>query len=73
MAKTNIDYVYCDSPENVIWWLEETRDKDDIVTHGFPFTAEYPLEKLKDASQIISVSYDQSRDMYLVVFRVEEE
>ena len=72
MAKTNIDYVYCNSPENIIWWLE-THDKDYIVTHGFPFTAEYPLEKLKNASQIISVSYDQSQDMYLVVFRVEEE
>jgi hypothetical protein len=30
-------------------------------------------EKLKDGNQVISISWDQSYDQYLVAFKVEEE
>ena len=71
--KSNIEYAYCNSPEDISWWLGG-HVKNGVGLQGFSYS--YPWnswEKLKDASQIISVSYDQSQDMYLVVFRVEEE
>lgn len=71
MAKTNIDYVYCNSPEDIRWWLSG-RGHDGSGLNGFSYVA-YSWKKLKSASQIISVSYDQSQDMYLVVFMVGEE
>ena len=71
--KTNIEYAYCNSPEDISWWLGG-HVKNGIGLHGFSYSHPWnSWEKLKDASQIISVSYDQSQDMYLVVFKVEEE
>lgn len=70
MGKTNISYVYCNSPEDIRWWLSGC-GKNSSGLRGFYYTDYW--EKLKDASQIISVSYDQSHDMYLVVFKVREE
>lgn len=69
--KINIDYVYCNSPKDISYWISGFA-KNDIGINGFRYW-NIAWEKLKDGSQIISVSYDQSQDMYLVVFRVEEE
>ena len=69
--KVNIEYVYCNSPEDISWWISGNA-KNGIGLNGFSYTS-YPWEDLKDGSQIISVSYDQNYEMYLVVFRVEEE
>ena len=71
MGKTNIKYVYCNSPEDISYWISGY-GRTGLGLHGYNYMS-YPWERLKDGSQIISVSYDQSQDMYLVVFRVEEE
>lgn len=68
--KVNIEYVYCNSPEDISWWIGGNA-KNNMGLDGFSYTS-CLWEKLEDASQIISVSYDQSQEMYLVVFRVEE-
>ena len=69
--KNNIDYVYCNSPEDIRWWLSGA-GRDGNGLNGFSYIA-YSWKKLEDASQIISVSYDQSKGMYLVVFKVRDE
>ena len=71
MGKTNIDYVYCNSPKDISYWISGFI-KNDIGINGFRYW-NIAWDRLKDGNQIISVSYDQSQDMYLVVFRVEEE
>lgn len=69
--KINIGYVYCNSPKDISYWISGFA-KNDIGINGFNYWNS-AWNELKDGSQIISVSYDQSQDMYLVVFRVEEE
>ena len=69
--KINIDYVYCSSPKDISYWISGFA-KNDIGIDGFNYWNS-AWDELKDGSQIISVSYDQNYDMYLVVFRVEEE
>lgn len=64
MSKINILTVHCNQPIDVRYWLAGYR--------GGQYYYDENWEKLKDGNQIISISWDQSYDDYLVVFRVEE-
>ena len=64
MCRTNILTVHCGNPIDVYYWLAGYRSGRFV---------EENWEKLKDGNQVVSISWDQSYDEYLVVFRVEEE
>ena len=65
MSRTNILTIYCDHPVDVRYWLAGYRSERYYYDENW--------EKLKDGNQIISISWDQSHDRYLIAFRVEED
>lgn len=63
MCGTNILTVHCSHPIDVYYWLADR----------VKFNTDENWEWLKDGNQVVSISWDQSYDDYLVAFRVEEE
>jgi hypothetical protein len=65
MSRTNILTVHCNHPIEVYYWL--------AGKIGGKYYCGENWEELKDGNQVVSISWDQSYDDYLVVFREEEE
>lgn len=73
VSKTNILTLHCNHPVDVYYWLAgKVKFRGECSGGRYPYTDEN-WEELKDGNQVVSISWDQSFDEYLVVFRVEEE
>ena len=73
MCGTNILTVHCNHPVDVYYWLAgKAKLGHESCGTRYHYTDEN-WEELKDGNQVVNISWDQSYDDYLVVFRVEEE
>ena len=73
MSITNILTVHCNHPIDVYYWLTGKVKLGDELSGGRYYYDDENWEELKDGNQVVNISWDQSYDEYLVVFRVEEE
>lgn len=73
MSRTNILTVHCNHPIDVYYWLAGKVKLGYECSNGRYYYTDENWGELKDGNQVVSISWDQSYDMYLVVFRVEEE
>ena len=72
MCRTNILTVHCNHPIDVYYWLACKAKLGYECSVEQYYCVDENWGKLKDGNQVISISWDQSYDKYLVVFRVEE-
>lgn len=73
MCRTNILTVHCNHPIDVYYWLAGKAEFGYSCSGYRFFYANENWKDLKDGSQVVNISWDQSHDDYLIVFRVEEE